>query len=275
MFFRMLKSDLRHNRALNVILFLFITIASALVLIGAAQVYSALTGSARTKKLCRNADAVIRTICLPDSTEQHIKDVSEILDANPNITGYSAYETVQPATEGVDFEHYDEQNSTVFQNRIFRLSKQWFGHNLVFDTYDRPFYVPNGKIAVPVSVQELTGAKVGETVRITTDLGNVYEFEICCFFKTPERSVCIISDADYEQIAPEFARRRMFFLLDYPGVVYADLHTLITDIYNTNTYAAGGTIFREDDTADRTIALIVSVFVVLISIFLILLVLMT
>ena len=122
MFFRMLKSDLRHNRALNVILFLFITIASALVLIGAAQVYSALTGSARTKKLCRNADAVIRTICLPDHTEQHIKDVSEILDANPNITGYSAYETVQPATEGVDFEHYDEQNSTVFQNRIFRLS---------------------------------------------------------------------------------------------------------------------------------------------------------
>ncbi|MBR5361918.1 MAG: ABC transporter permease [Oscillospiraceae bacterium] len=275
MFFRMLKSDLRHNRALNVILFLFITIASALVLIGAAQVYSALTGSARTKKLCRNADAVIRTICLADSTEQHIKDVSEILDANPNITGYSAYETVQPATEGVDFEHYDEQNSTVFQNRIFRLSKQWFGHNLVFDTYDRPFYVPNGKIAVPVSVQELTGAKIGETVRITTDLGKVYEFEICCFFKTPERSVCIISDADYEQIAPEFARRRMFFLLDYPGVVYADLHTLITDIYNTNTYAAGGTIFREDDTADRTIALIVSVFVVLISIFLILLVLMT
>ena len=52
MFFKMLKKDLKCKKGLNVILFIFITVASVLVFAGSVEIFSYLTGEKRMAEMC-------------------------------------------------------------------------------------------------------------------------------------------------------------------------------------------------------------------------------
>ena len=59
MFFKMLKNDLKMKKGLNLILFIFIVIASVLVYVSASQLYIQLTGEERTVKSCSSSDLIM------------------------------------------------------------------------------------------------------------------------------------------------------------------------------------------------------------------------
>ena len=50
MFFKMLKNDLKYKKGLNIIIFIFIVIASVLVFVGSVQIYSTLSKDRTTER---------------------------------------------------------------------------------------------------------------------------------------------------------------------------------------------------------------------------------
>ncbi len=275
MFFRMLKNDLRSKRGLNIILFLFITIASALVFVGAAQVYSSLTGNSYTQKVCRTADVAYFTRIPEGKLDEMTGTINKMLDENDKVKDHWTHELVRLKSEGVDFPHYEEKDSDVFLGRSHLLSAQFTDCDLVFDENDKPFYVKNGQVALSVGLKELTGVQAGDKIRFTTDLGNVYELEVSTFFKSRQKARYIVSDADFARIAQDFPLRYMQFSVNMASDDRQDLEAVAVDIYNQTM--TGCSINQQNNVGsdDEIIANIVSVFVVLISLFMILLILMT
>ena len=62
MFFKMLKSDLKRKKCLNLILFVFICVASVLVFAGSVQIFSNFTRERAAKELCRGSDTILWTL---------------------------------------------------------------------------------------------------------------------------------------------------------------------------------------------------------------------
>ena len=80
MFFKMLKSDLKRKKGLNVILFIFIAVASILVFAGSVQIFSNFTRDKTAKKLCRSSDTVIWTLDTGNTNEESMNETAEILE---------------------------------------------------------------------------------------------------------------------------------------------------------------------------------------------------
>ena len=58
MFFKMLKNDLKYKKGLNIIIFIFIVIASVLVVVGSVQICSTLSKDRTTKEVCRPSNII-------------------------------------------------------------------------------------------------------------------------------------------------------------------------------------------------------------------------
>ena len=83
MFLKMLKKDLKLKKGLNVILFIFMTVASILVVASAIQVYTHLAGKGRTYEICNSSDLVIVN---QSSVRDREKDEKKILEWQQCIT---------------------------------------------------------------------------------------------------------------------------------------------------------------------------------------------
>ena len=148
MFFRMLRNDLRENRGMNVILFLFITVASALVFVSAAQIFSSLTGEQRTKEICGQADGALLLMNAPSGSEEQTEKVLNVLKDDEAVISYVAQEQRTLEIKGVDFENFDESESDTFLSKTLSITKQYTDAHRIFSVDDEPFYLKNGQIAV-------------------------------------------------------------------------------------------------------------------------------
>ena len=89
MFRKMLKSDLKSKKGLNIILFVFITVASLLVFASACQFYTQITGESRSMKICRTPDLKVLISFKPEEQQQKQKVAEEILEINNEVTDFS------------------------------------------------------------------------------------------------------------------------------------------------------------------------------------------
>ena len=80
MFFKMLKSDLKCKKGLNVILFIFIMVASVLVFAGSVRIYSNLTLDSRKAKVCNTSQADMMIYDSLIKTDEKRERLFEILD---------------------------------------------------------------------------------------------------------------------------------------------------------------------------------------------------
>ena len=81
---------------------------------------------------------------------------------------------------------------------------------------DAPINVENSTIWVSEKLRNVTGAQPGDIVRLTTDIGNVYQFTLAGYYKLPYAANFrwyIVSDADYEYLKDGF-----FITMDVYGV---------------------------------------------------------
>ena len=88
MFFKMLKSDLKRKKGLNVILFIFITIASVLVFVGAVEIFSTLTADSITDEYCKASDATAIMVALSGDTADSLKKAEKTLDEDSNVISW-------------------------------------------------------------------------------------------------------------------------------------------------------------------------------------------
>ncbi len=277
MFWKMLRSDLRRDRGLNLVLLLFITAASVLVCVGSVQMLQSFTANERNRQTCKISDIIMfNELTGGDSEEMHNK-CDEILRKNSDVLDFYSREVICLKTKQVDFEQLDEDSTEDFRYAGHYLTTVPKEKDLLFDLDGKPFYVPNGKVYVSEKLRLLAQAQVGDRVKFITDSGNIYELEIAGFFKQPYMGWFkwyVLSDADYELLRGEYFTKteqygiqvaeRSFFIRD-------ELFKQLMNDCNVNDMY----LQFEDGSDDYILGVVLTAFLALISVFMILIIVMT
>ncbi|SHM93041.1 ABC transporter permease [Ruminococcus flavefaciens] len=277
MFFKMLKKDLKCKKGLNVILFIFITVASVLVFAGSVEIYSYLTGEKRMTKLCNISSADMMVMGSVAEDEEKTKKLEQILNDYKDVEKYYSCDMTRINSLRMDYPNIQEDESNSFFRKQTYLMKLPREYDLLYDTNDMPFSLKSGTIACPVGFSTSIGLRIGDKVRFTTSMGDIYELEVARFFKESgftARNRIIVADEDYDTLTKDEVRK----MKDY-GLFIRDCNSVKVDEIFTNLKAEEiiCPIYMKNDFSDDSFIMqaIVSVFVVIISAFLIAIIFMT
>ena len=238
MFFRIIKKDLKDSKGLNVILLIFMIIVSTLAAVSALLLLCNTRGIKASQE--RTNSAVMFGVFTPfgdeaDGAPERLIERIKSFAPDADIAWQKAI-----GIDGANID-FDGKDPRTFRssNRRYYLSAQPTEMDLVYDEKARPFYVENGCIAVPRQFANQVGIKAGDTLRITSQMGRVYEFTVSVIHKdaTKEFDVrLLLSDGDFEKILEDsphilnfvyirnenwdlgsdlFSRQLMFDLYDY------------------------------------------------------------
>ena len=221
MYFRMLKRDIKDKPGLNIVAFIFMVAAVTFMVIGSTLVYALFGGEKKTYEKCNSSDVYFRL-------DQSITDKKGLISNFTNdIKGIPA----------IDDCVYDEAV-------ILRFSCiQLIGENItehvhyssyeiitdIPDKYDIPidfdnnyFEVPDGCIAISQTLSNRFGIKAGERVRLTTQMGNVYEFTVSTIYKNPSVTQIdhmYLSDRDKQLFYSECPLKHDLYICTvHPGI---------------------------------------------------------
>jgi ABC-type antimicrobial peptide transport system permease subunit len=277
MFFKMLKKDLKCKKGLNVILFIFITVASVLVFAGSVEIFSYLTGEKRMKELCNISSADMMVMNSITEDEEKMKKLESVLDNYKDIEKYYSCDMTRIDPLRMDYPNIKEDENNSFFKRQTYLMKLPCEYDLLYDTNDMPFSLKSGTIACPVDFSTSIGLRIGDKVKFTTSMGDIYELEVAHFFKESgfnSRKRIIVADADYDILTKDEVRK----MKDY-GLFIRDSNSVKIDEIFESLKAEKITcpIYMKNDFSDDSFIMqaIVSVFVVIISAFLIAIIFMT
>ncbi len=277
MFWKMLKSDLKQKKGLNVVLFLFMTVAAVLVFVSSVQVYEFFTGNERNKEVCHISDMLIFSNDGGSPQQQYRSEYDKVLTENTHVKDYYRKEMITLETMNIDFEHFDEAKDNSFTSYTHYMTTLPKDKDLVFDLDDKPFYVENGTVYVAENLRNFTGAQAGDTLKIVTHMGNIYELKIAGFYKQPQIGRFkwyIVSDADYEFFSSEFPVTTDLYGVNVEGAAFAVSDEIVQSLW----YKApiSDIEIQEFSTSDEYIlGYVLSVFLALICLFLILIIVMT
>ncbi|MDO4862897.1 MAG: ABC transporter permease [Ruminococcus sp.] len=278
MFFKMLKSDLKRKRGLNVILFVFISVASILVFAGSVQIFSIITSEKTAERLCKSSDTIFWTLDTRGDRDEIREKTVKVLGEDENVTEWEASAIARIGIANLDFPDCDEKKHSYYlTSRTQCLSTLPHEHDLYYDTDDKPFYVPNGCVAVSVGVSLETGIKRGDILRFTTDSGYTYELKVCSIFKENTDDAVrryIVSDADFEVLTRDCVRKYTSY-----SVCLRDASDEKQDELSEKLDENGVptvTLSHSDNLSnDVVMTRIIAAFIILISVFLITIIFMT
>ena len=205
MYWRMFKKDIKDKPGLNAVTFIFMIAAVGFTVIGITLLYSLIMGSEKTYERCNSSDVIAMMEKDLSDEEGHINEVRN------SILEYTIID---------DVEH---QDVVTIPYRCIEVagknpdSKSHYSHTAVLDDmshhYDMPinmnnefFEIEDGCVAVSQTYANQLGIVVGDKIRITTQMGNIYEFEVSTIYKNPLANVIVIfylSDNDKELIYSE------------------------------------------------------------------------
>ena len=276
MFFKMLKSDLKRKRGLNVILFLFMTVAAVLVFTGSVQIYANFSREHIKQQLCKPSDLLLLGLVNYMPEEEQFEKLSPVLDGDANVQDWSRETMLRIYSQTIDYPDFDEAERNPYYGQVY-LCPMPQEHDFPYDMNDEPFYVPNGCIAIPIEVSIRTGTGVGDTVRYTSVTGDVYELTVSTIFKDNLLNSigrCIVSDADFEVLGADSPRARYMYCIRLYDSSNDALEALLASVENADVPAVVmGDVASVTD--EFVMMEVISIFFIIISIFLILIILMT
>ena len=233
MFFKMLKSDLKRKKGLNIILFTFISVAAVLIFTGAMQIFSYLTKDKAIERLCKPSDILLVTLPENMDEDEINKKLPDELSSRDDITEWEYKRMTEINYTSLDFDNFDEKD---LKRETFFITPLPQKFDLVYDLNDLPFYVPNGCVAITIDISQRTGAKTGDILKYTTETGYTYELKIDRIFKeniTGHVNRIIVSDADYEILTDDSVIKNNVYGLKVRDSSYAGLNQLIENINQT------------------------------------------
>ena len=144
MYFRMLKKDLKDKIGLNIVLFLFMIMASMFMAIGFVMLYTNLYGAKLTYKLCNTSDIFLVADREVDDVDKNRQKVEEFLNDIKECDYYISREVVSLSANRVHFEGLDNKDSMQLQWQEYILTGMPNEMNVPYTVEDEPFYVENG-----------------------------------------------------------------------------------------------------------------------------------
>ncbi|MBR5419850.1 MAG: ABC transporter permease [Lachnospiraceae bacterium] len=215
MFFRMVKKDLKESKGLNVILFLFMVIVSSLAAISGFLLYVDFRGTKLTEERVKPHDYVCAYI--EKNREVELREYEEAVKQKYPDAIFGHIEGIRLEITNMSYkgmeEDYDKLRNSLSTVVLF-LSTQTFDMDLMYTEDNKPFYVENGNIAITGRYAALTGLKVGDKLRLTTQMGNIYELNISHIVRDPSMDNIyrfIVSEPDYEVLSKESPAKNWLF----------------------------------------------------------------
>ena len=184
MYFRMLKRDLTDKVGLNITLFVFMILASAFIVISTHLLYSSFVGSKNTYEICNTSDiTMIVQNSISDSKGQR-EEIEAFWEKVPEYDKmYFNERVIYPGTM-VEYVSAEGKEEALSPTSLMFATVQT-EQNIPYNSEDEKLEVPSGYVALPQNLLSNTEAREGDIVRITTQMGNVYEFIISDFYKDP------------------------------------------------------------------------------------------
>ncbi|MCR5251538.1 MAG: ABC transporter permease [Lachnospiraceae bacterium] len=261
MFFRMLKNNLKENKGLNIILFFFIIGASIVSVIAAALLYVQFVGLPQTSLLCNAPNIIINTAVGMGSFEEKGEALCEWAQNNPMIRDFEMTEFASLAN-GEVFINGRCANDPDFPNhKRFYLTTPTSRVGLRYDENGEAFCPASGCVAVSKDISEMAGIKIGDTIRITTQLGSFFEFEVSEIYRTPARNGedLVISPVDYERLKSEEPLRFHRLLIRAGSVSCAE--RLYLELYDKKlVYTCNYVAYSPETDTNYTITFVISAF---------------
>ncbi len=205
MYLNMFKRDLKDQKGLNAVLFLFMIAAAVAMVTGITLVYSLLVGQDKTYEMCNSTDFVgvmnrnvtdeegfrqefyDQYMSYPYATEVHFREVVDLRDTSVQV-----------------FDENGERMDTPFRHYVVTSMPSEF--NIPYTLKGERFEVPNGCIAISQNTSTRMSLDVGDTMRLVTQMGNAYEFTVCEVYRDPatvSQDFLILSDRDCETFYAE------------------------------------------------------------------------
>lgn len=197
---KMLQNDLKRNRAGNVSLLLFMTLAASLVVIATivmTQLITSMTGMYKTAKP-------------PHFLQMHKGEINqEAIDKfNSSYDGVTAWQTTAMIdVYGDDIKIYGDDIFTLSDCRLdISLIKQNKEYDLLLDEDRNVLKVNKGEIGIPVILLDFYNINLGDTV-VLTSKGVTKNFNVTAFVHDAQMNstLCsstrmLISDEDFKEL---------------------------------------------------------------------------
>ena len=207
MYLRMLKKDLHDKVGLNIVLCIFMIIAATLLVTSAGFIYTFFKGTNDTYEKCKTSDFMFTVDKSISDAEGQRATIKRVLDKYPEIAEVKISERPLILTERLDFDGVDRRTVTNLYENSAYLTTVSHDQNIPYDMNDEVLVVENGCVAIPQFLANDAKTKTGSKLRITTDMGNIYEFTISHIYKDPSSNYLhkiVFSDEDYKNLVNEF-----------------------------------------------------------------------
>ena len=207
MYLRMLKKDLRDKVGLNIVLCIFMIIAATLLVTSAGFIYTFFVGTNETYEKCKTADIMFTVNKSISDTEGQREKINRALKKYPEIGEVKVSERPVILTERLEFEGVDRRTVTNLYEDSAYLTTVSKDQNIPYDMNDEVLKVENGCVAIPQYLANNAKTKIGSKIRVTTDMGNIYEFTVSHIYKDPSSNFfhkIVFSDEDYTELVKEF-----------------------------------------------------------------------
>lgn len=207
MFLKILKRDLKRKKAMNIVLFVLIVLASTLVASSTNLMYSTTTAVDSFIRNSQVADLNIKIAHTPENNKQ----IEEWADRMPAIDArYSEVHIGVPSSNIT----VSDGSKGISSNILVSLSTLPQDVNLIFGQNDESFTVRDGEIGLPINIKNTTGIKLGD--QLTIDLEGISKtFVVKEFFKDAFMGSdliglkrFIISQHDYDEIKQSVPEER-------------------------------------------------------------------
>ena len=207
MYLRMLKKDLRDKVGLNIVLCIFMIIAATLLVTSAGFIYTFFKGANDTYEKCKTSDFMFTVEKSISDEEGQRAKLDRMLKKYPEIAEVNILERPVIRTARLEFDGVDRREVTNLYEASICVSSVSKDQNIPYDLNDELLKVENGCVALPQYLANNAKTKIGSKMRITTDMGNTYEFTVSHIYKDPSSNwfpKLLFSDEDYLELVKEF-----------------------------------------------------------------------
>ena len=207
MYLRMLKKDLKDKVVLNIVLFIFMILAATLLVMSAGFVYTFIAGINTTYEKCNTSDIILIVDRSVSSAEEQQDTIIGLMQEYSEINEISVSERIIASTGRLDFEKIDKRTVSGLYQTDFLISPVSTDQNIPYDMHDEPITLDDGCVALSQVTASSSHTKIGDSIMITTDMGNIYRFVVSDIYKDPSSSMMtkiLFSDRDYKTLCEEF-----------------------------------------------------------------------
>lgn len=205
MYLNIFKRDLKDQKGLNAVLFVFMIAAAVAMVTGITLIYSLFAGQDRTYEMCNNTDFVG---VMPQDMSDKEGFRQEFIDQYMSYDcATEVYLREVVSLNDTCIQVFDENGERVdapFRHYVVTAMPSEF--NIPYTLKGERFEVPNGCVAISQNTSTRMSLNVGDKMALVTQMGNAYEFTVCEVYRNPATGAedfLILSDRDTETFYAE------------------------------------------------------------------------